>query len=31
VPTDAVWQELRHYATRQTATIDAAFIPESCD
>jgi hypothetical protein len=26
-----VWHELRHYATRQTATIDAAFIPELWD
>ncbi|MFV0257473.1 MAG: hypothetical protein ACK5PP_03350 [Acidimicrobiales bacterium] len=29
VPTDAVWQELRHYSTRQSITIDAAFIPDS--
>lgn len=29
VPTDAVWQELRRYSTRQTVTVDAAFIPDS--
>lgn len=31
LPTDAVWQELRHYSTRQTATVDAAFVPDSWD
>lgn len=29
VPTDAVWQELRHYSTRQSVTIDAAYVPDS--
>lgn len=29
VPTDAVWHELRHYSTRQTVTIDSAYVPDS--
>ena len=31
LPTVEVWQQLRDYATSQSVTIDAAFVPDSWD